>query len=201
MFPTPARRRWSMIAFFTAVRVPLSRSANTKGVNVSSSGSGPMRLLYAAQPGSSNSPTVPRRRTSRDRKERASPRAPGGTAEFVSAFVGCEAVTAREAQHGVLGAAAHFLDGVPGEGAQQPGLRDAAQHVGLLELGAHDLVALEPRPDLPDNRLDLRQLRHAAAPATRCPAARSSPGRRRARTAPRPGPPPAPPCRQARSLS
>jgi len=34
-----------MIAFFTAVRVPWSRSANTNGVNVSSSGSGPMRLV------------------------------------------------------------------------------------------------------------------------------------------------------------
>ena len=32
-----------IIAFFTAVRVPLNRSANTSGVNVSSSGSGPMR--------------------------------------------------------------------------------------------------------------------------------------------------------------
>src|SRR5881628_2358032 len=40
MLPTPATRRWSMIAFLIAARVPLSRSAYTNGVNVSSNGAG-----------------------------------------------------------------------------------------------------------------------------------------------------------------
>src|SRR5437867_1808279 len=96
MFPTPARRRWSMIAFFTAARVPWSRSANTNGVNVSSSGSGPMRLVYAAHPFSSSSQTVPSRRTSRYRKKRPSSRVQVSTAYFVSSFVGRRSYTISE---------------------------------------------------------------------------------------------------------
>src|SRR2546422_10249633 len=96
MFPTPARRRWSMIAFFIAARVPLSRSANTNGVNVSSSGSGPMRLVYAAHPFSSSSHRVPSRRTSRYRKKRPSSRVQVSTAYFVSSFVGRRSYTISE---------------------------------------------------------------------------------------------------------
>src|SRR2546422_9453816 len=96
MFPTPARRRWSMIAFFIAARVPLSRSANTNGVNVSSSGSGPLRLGYAAHPFSSSSHRVPSRRTSRYRKQRPSSRVQVSTAYFVSSFVGGRSYTISE---------------------------------------------------------------------------------------------------------
>src|SRR5256885_5587875 len=96
MFPPPARRRWSMNAFFTAVRVPLSRSANTNGVNVSSSGSGLMRLVYAAHLFSSSSNRVPSRRTSRYRKKRPSSRVQVSTAYFVSSFVGRRSYTISE---------------------------------------------------------------------------------------------------------
>src|SRR6185295_11121540 len=47
-----------MIAFLTAVRVPVSRSAKTKGVNVSSSGSGPIRPVYPIHPSSSSNQIV-----------------------------------------------------------------------------------------------------------------------------------------------
>src|SRR5437764_1116876 len=51
-----------MIAFLIAVRVPSRRFANTKGVNVSSRGSGPIRLAQAAPPPLPLAPTAPARR-------------------------------------------------------------------------------------------------------------------------------------------
>src|SRR6266571_5537284 len=85
-----------MIAFLIAVRVALSRSANTNGVNVSSSGSGPRRLVYASQPRSSSSHTVPRRRTSRYTNSRPSSRVQVRTAYFASSFVSRRSYTTSE---------------------------------------------------------------------------------------------------------
>src|SRR5207253_3095229 len=88
-----------------------------------------------------------------------------------------QAVTARQAEHRVFRAADHFLDGVASEGAEQPRLRHPAQHVRLGQTRARDPVALEPRGELPDDRLNLGQLRHGPPwfPATRCHAGTSFP--------------------------
>src|SRR5713226_6940603 len=96
MLPTPAIRRWSMIAFLIAARVPASRSANTNGVNVSSSGSGPIRPVYAAHPFSSSSHTVPRRRTSRYTNRRPSSNVQVRTAYLASALESERSCTTRE---------------------------------------------------------------------------------------------------------
>ncbi len=69
-------------------------------------------------------------------------------------------VAARQAKHRVLGAPDHLLDGVAPQRAQQAGLRNPAQHVRLGQTGARDAVALEPRGQLPHDRLNLGQLRH-----------------------------------------
>src|SRR6266478_1796983 len=96
MLPTPASRFWSMMAFLTAVRVPLSRSANTNGVNVSSSGSGPSRPVYAIQPFSSSSQIVPSRRTSRYTNLRPSVSVQIRTAYFASSRVSRRSSTRSE---------------------------------------------------------------------------------------------------------
>src|SRR2546427_393693 len=99
MLPTPATRRWAMIAFLIAAPVPLSRSAD------------------------------------------------------------------------------HFLDRIALQRAEQAQLRHPAQHVRLREAGARDREALEPGRQLPDDRLNLGQLRHAPPwfPATQCRAGTSFP--------------------------
>src|SRR5260370_26876599 len=96
MLPTPAIRRWSMTAFLIAGRVPASRSANTNGVNVSSSGSGPIRPVYAAHPFSSSSHTVPRRRTSRYTNRRPSSKVHVRTSYLASALERERSCTTRE---------------------------------------------------------------------------------------------------------
>src|SRR2546422_9481349 len=83
------------ISFLIAARVPLSRSANTNGVNVSSSGSGPIRLVEAPQPFSSSSHTGPRRRTSRYTSCRPSSMGQGSTAYFASSRARGRADTTR----------------------------------------------------------------------------------------------------------
>src|SRR2546426_515026 len=86
-------------------------------------------------------------------------------------------MAAREPEHRVLGAPADLLEGISFEGAEQAGLRHPAQHIRLREAGARDLETLEPGRELPDDRLNLGQLRHAppSSPATRCRAGMSSP--------------------------
>src|SRR3990172_5937337 len=85
MLPTPTRRRWSMISFLIAARVPRSRSAKAAAVKPGSSGAGPGRASYALQAVSSSSHTVPRRRTSRYTNRRPSSRPQVSTAYRASA--------------------------------------------------------------------------------------------------------------------
>src|SRR5690242_18873970 len=81
-----------------------------------------------------------------------------------------EPVTARQAEHGVFGPASDFLEGVPCQCLEEAGLRNATQDVRLGQPGAGDPEPLEPRGQLPHDRLNLGQLRHAPFPARSPPA-------------------------------
>jgi hypothetical protein len=81
-----------------------------------------------------------------------------------------ESLAARETQNNMLGTSLYGLDPVSSENTKQAGLRDPPQDVRVMESGVGESSSCDERPEVANDGLDFRQLRHALPHARLCPA-------------------------------